>query len=148
MKKYLFLGSFLLIAILGFSQTVPQDLKSKMPSVSSGELLSKLSGGIKPDSFVKGWSEKKGGWMQSAATSSDTKTSANLFTELVTNLKPSAFSSGFSKEGMLARILKVKNPKELGTSIKSLISGLKPNAFTKGFTAGKADYMKLLSGLK
>ena len=148
MKKYLFLGSFLFITVLGFSQTVPQDLKGKMPSLNSGELLSKLSAGIKSDSFAKGWAEKKEGWMQSAATSTDTKTSANLFTDLVTNLKPGAFASDFSKEGLLARILKIKNPKELATSIKSLISGLKPNAFTKGFTASKADYMKLLGGLK
>lgn len=140
MKKQFTLAIFGIL-MLGYAQTsTAQDL---------GGMLSTIANGIKPEAFKGSWSKIKDQWLKDVVNldPSNLQQSGKSLTELVSNLKGSAFNPDMKglKQDLLGNLANLSSPEKLGETLNSLVSGLNPNMLTNDFLSKKGD---LLNGLK
>ena len=121
-----------------------------LPTGGIGNVIGSLAGGLKPDSFLKGWSGLKGDWTKNLSSIADVAGASKSIGSLVKNLNPTALTDVFKKTqgDWTKKLTGAKSMSDIGSSLTGLVGGIKPDKLTKEFNDNKSTYLKGLSMLK
>ncbi|MBE7173215.1 MAG: hypothetical protein INR73_21760 [Williamsia sp.] len=149
MRNILLLALGLFLSTQAIHAQLPNVSTGALPAgLNAGQLITQLTGALKPTSFTDAWAGGKSGFMGQAQKISNAVSMASTVASLASFVKPSLFKEGSSAAGILQTANKVKTMTDAAGLLKSFEGGLKPEAFTSGWSGQRSSWLSALNLLK